>query len=406
MKRKILFLIMLSIWLIGEAAKPIEVVIDSISYQLNIDTNEFYVVGADKSIHVAQICDSIEYDGLKIPVTNIQQAFCDCVKLDSVAIPETILEIGKYAFGGCTNLTSIILPSSINTIRDNTFVWSGLKYISIPESVRLIEKEAFYHCSKLEKVVFNGPINEIQEGAFCTYGFGISEDKGSIKEVYIPSLTDWMNIKFGTNDANPLSRNNSYLYIENKLIEDLVIYDNFERISDRAFLGCGSLKKVEICDSVEYIGKNAFSGCPFLQSVELGKSIKEIMAYAFADCPALTTIRTHSIIPPILKSVPDWETGEPNNAFYNSYPEFITLHVPEGTKDAYENADGWKDFGTIIDDIPNDSGVYDVFIDESKSIEVYNLNGTCVYSGTDKFEVPSGLYIVRQGNITKKVIIK
>lgn len=390
-------------WLIGEAAKPIEVVIDSITYQLNIETNEFYVVGADKDIHVAHICDSIEYDRLKIPVTNIEQAFCDCAKLDSVTIPETILEIGRYAFGGCPKLTSILLPSSIKVIRENTFSSSGLKSISIPESVCIIEKEAFYKCSKLEKVIFNGSLEEIQDGAFCTYG--INTDTGNIKEVYIHSLNDWLTIKFGSNNANPLSRNNSYLYIENKLIEDLIISDGIDMIFDRAFLGCGSLKNVRISDSVKYVGKLAFDSCPVLQSVEFGKSIKEIDAYSFSNCPILEIVAVHADTPPLLNISINWTNGESDNAFHDSYPEYMTLHVPEGTKETYENADGWKDFGTIIDDLPNDSGIENISIDKELPIQIYNMNGLCVFSGIGDYSLPSGLYIIKHGSKCKKIKI-
>ena len=37
-----------------------------------------------------------------------------------------------------------------------------------------------------------------------------------------------------------------------------------------------------------------------------------------------------------------------SNVFYNVYPEYSTLHVPESAIDSYRTADQWKDFGKIV----------------------------------------------------------
>ena len=390
--------------LMANAAKPIEIEIDQIVYRIDLDEMTAIVCDAQDEIKTAKILSEIEYQSQLYSVTSIgQSAFQNCVNLEFVTIPETILEIGEYAFYRCASLISIILPSSINTIKDSTFMWSGLKSIIIPESVRLIEKEAFYHCSEMEKVIFNGSIEEIQEGAFCTYG--MYNDTGNIKEVYVPSLYDWMNINFGSNNANPLSRNNAYLYIDNRLIEELIIPDGVEEISDRTFEGCGSIKSIKFSNTLKIIRNSAFYNCPNLISINLGKGIKEIDTRSFSMCPSLEAVFIHAENPPILNTSINWE-GELVNAFFNSYPEYMTLHIPKGTKNLYENSYGWKDFGTIIDDLPNDSGVDEVSIDESKPIEIFNLNGVLVFSGSGDYKLPSGIYIIRQDWKSKKIVIK
>ena len=37
--------------------------------------------------------------------------YCSCTGLTSVVIPESVTEIGEYAFYGCTGLTSIKVPA-------------------------------------------------------------------------------------------------------------------------------------------------------------------------------------------------------------------------------------------------------------------------------------------------------
>lgn len=39
-------------------------------------------------------------------------------------------------------------------------------------------------------------------------------------------------------------------------------------------------------------------------------------------------------------------TGDPG------FDESTAVHVPKGSKDSYKNADYWKDFSNIVDDIP------------------------------------------------------
>lgn len=65
--------------------------------------------------------------------------------------------INKRAFQGCSNLTSIIIPSGVTSIESEAFKGcSSLTSISIPDSVTSIEESAFEGCSSLTSVVFEG----------------------------------------------------------------------------------------------------------------------------------------------------------------------------------------------------------------------------------------------------------
>ena len=68
--------------------------------------------------------EKTEIKDLVIPnsVTNLgQYAFIRCSSLTSVTIPNSVTSIGDYAFSGCTGLTSIIIGSGVATIGEGVF---------------------------------------------------------------------------------------------------------------------------------------------------------------------------------------------------------------------------------------------------------------------------------------------
>ena len=67
-----------------------------------------------------------------------------CRNLESIIIPEGVIEIGPHAFDG-TALTNITLPSTIRRIGSAAFNTSSLTTVNIPESVQRIEFTTGYY---------------------------------------------------------------------------------------------------------------------------------------------------------------------------------------------------------------------------------------------------------------------
>ena len=100
---------------------------------------------------------------------------CSAAKSGVLEIPEGISRIEEGAFGGCKDLTGVIIPGSVCDIGRDAFVsCSGLAHVTIQEGVRFIGERAFSGCTNLTHLTFPKSICEIECGAF--YDTGMSEE--------------------------------------------------------------------------------------------------------------------------------------------------------------------------------------------------------------------------------------
>lgn len=87
--------------------------------------------------------------------------------METLTLPDTITEIGSYAFVYCSDLTHIDLPSSLESIQNNAFgACVSLQEIEIPTGTKTISTEAFYNCLALEKAVIPSTVEEIGYDVF------------------------------------------------------------------------------------------------------------------------------------------------------------------------------------------------------------------------------------------------
>ena len=81
--------------------------------------------------------------------------FLSCDKLTSIRIPENVTEIGDYAFTDCFSLKEIVIPASVTIVRDGAF-WNctALEKVTIQGAPWLIN--TFRDCTALKEVWFYG----------------------------------------------------------------------------------------------------------------------------------------------------------------------------------------------------------------------------------------------------------
>ena len=142
--------------------------------------------------------------------------------IEEVEIPDTVTEIGDYAFHNFLELKKINIPNSVTRIGEGAFyLCSSLVGITIPNSVTSIGNIAFFGCSSLTNITIPESVTSIGYSAF----YGCS------------SLTN------------------------------ITIPESVTSIGDRAFYGCSSLTSITIPNSVTSIGGWVFASCSSLTSI-------------------------------------------------------------------------------------------------------------------------------------------
>ncbi len=184
--------------------------------------------------------------------------------LECVRFVDDVTEIGDYAFGNCTGLTSVTIPVNVTKIGNGAFEGcTGLTSITIPAGVTQIESNAFDYCTGIES--FN--VDENNRVYTSVDGVLMNKEKTAI-------------IRY------PIGKSGS----------GYVVPDGVTHIADHAFSGCDSLSSVTILEGVTSIGKDAFWGCSGLTSITIPESVTSIGDGAFAECTGLTNIRIPSSV--------------------------------------------------------------------------------------------------------------
>lgn len=261
---------------------------------------------------------------------------CDYNAKGAVEIPTKIKDIkvtsiGNEVFFGCSELTSIEIPSSVTSIGNFAFSGcSGLTGIEIPSSVTSIRNFAFWFCSGLKDVYYTGTQEQWNAISFGSGGDALNVfgayDEDLRQNISIPftlhcnysrpkpdvpaagtSLKEKTGREFKVTESDGSESKPSVTLTklsakEKKAkkvtIPKTVTINNVKYqvtgIAAKAFKNSKKLQTVVIPDTVTEIGTGSFEGCKKLKSVTIGKNVTSIGKNAFKNCKNLKKITVKS----------------------------------------------------------------------------------------------------------------
>jgi hypothetical protein len=134
-----------------------------------VDPDSNGVVTADQITQVlAAWSDPYEPGGLThLP----EMAFSGCTDLQTVTLPDSLETMGDSAFSGCTGLQTVTLPDSLKTMGTLTFFGcTGLQTVTLPDSLETMGDSTFFGCTDLQTVTLPDSLETMGDYNFfgCT----------------------------------------------------------------------------------------------------------------------------------------------------------------------------------------------------------------------------------------------
>ena len=259
----------------------------------------------------------------------------------SVTIPSSVAynnytypvtSIGTSAFEGCSNLESVILPSSVTTIGTDAFYGCvRLERVNLEEGLTTINLRAFYNC-KLDTIVIPSTVTSIGNSAF--------KNNPTQAIVWKPATCS-----IGSDDSAPFYSTSSqvtsfvfadgvetvpaYICKNMNLLDTIVLPSSVRSLGQYAFMNCSNLKSINLPVTQKTLPVSFFEGCTSLEAIELPSTLTTISTDAFYGCTKLANVNLHEGITTIgLRAfynckldtivIPSTVTSIGNSAFKNN----------------------------------------------------------------------------------------
>lgn len=258
------------------------------------------------------------------------RAFEFCNGISSLYLNNGLTSIGAGVFHGCKNLKEIIVPNSVTAIGESAFMGcEQLEFAYLSDGIRIIPRYLFSGCSSLKSIHLPIELESIDIAAFSQCSSLVSID--------IPNTVIDLAPSYYSNITNTLGT-----FSNCSSLEKINIPEKVKKIPGYFLYGCANLTSISFPDSVTMIDIGTLSGCTRLKKIELGSSVSILDKLAFEDCHSLDTLISKSEIPPST-----WTDYKGRDAFYKVNLSYVTLFVPQTSKELYKSKTPWSSFKSI-----------------------------------------------------------
>ena len=203
------------------------------------------------------------------------KGFNNCTGLTGVIFPDTVEYIS--GFGNCQNLTRVRWSAGLKEIIGKSFDGTALETLVLPEGVEMLEN-AFGNCTRLKSVSLPSTLTKIGNSS------GVPPFSGchSLESIEIAEGNEVY-----ASDGNCIMRKADNTLVLGLKASKIPSYT--EHIGRSAFQGV-ALESVALPEGVTSIGDYAFAYNDRLKEIALPQSLTSIGGYAFSCCFALGKI--------------------------------------------------------------------------------------------------------------------
>lgn len=360
-------------------------------------------------------CKSLSSINLAGVETIGANCFYSVMQTDKVVFPATLKTIGNYAFANC-GIAEFELSDGLETLGTGVFQNSSIEKINIPGTTHNLGASLFFGCTKLSDLTLCEGIPYIPETmCYSCEKLYFLDFPSTITEVGNAAFSfSWLQladlpegcVKVGSSafQLAPLH----YIDMPNSLEE---IGDFGFSLTNAEYIKCGTgLKRIGqnglqaskkatsilLNEGLESIGYRALYGEELISEITIPSTVTHVGDSAFILTPLSRLVNLSPTPQPLTTAI----TGYPYNPFPHVDPIYdtCTLVVPEGSGEAYREADIWGLF-INIEEIPT-VGIKGVEDEEGVTIvKIYGIDGV----RRDDLGKGLNICVMSDGTIRKQV---
>lgn len=312
--------------------------------------------------------------------------FGDYSQLDRFVYPKKMITTGNIILNDCHNLKEIIIPEEVEILGQGLFEPmgdAGYKYImpkekyAIPPMVTVLDNGCFQHYPYATLAIPSG-VEKIGVGCFRfsklkTFSFP-------------PKITVVSNNLFGNCKAlksvqlhNKITEIKDYAFSECSALEELILPESVTKVGKHFLAQTKSLKKIVWSPNIKELPDEGLARIE-IEEFRVPKTITSLGRFCFLETKTkryyfhkgitqlgegLFNYKHESSLKSGIEELHvTWQTPPNAGKAFNTALDFkmvtyiyptpdfskVKLYVPKGSKEAYQNAEGWKKFGEIIEE--------------------------------------------------------
>lgn len=196
------------------------------------------------------------------------EVLVDC-NMENVVIKDSVQNIGKYAFKGCTISGNLVIPNSVKIIEPLAFENSSISgNLVMPNTVKNLGSYIFKNCSISGDLIIPNSIKTIVNNCFAS-----------------------CSISGNFSLPNSITSIGEKAFYDSAILNGVIVPDSVKIVGHAAFFKSKMSSIVFLNENTKIEGSYTFAGNESLKSVTLPKNIKYIPEGFFRDCSALSEIK-------------------------------------------------------------------------------------------------------------------